>query len=406
MTQASDSSDKRQAALAYHQFPKPGKLSVDSSKPCATVADLTLAYSPGVAEPVREIAKDPENAYRYTNKGNLVAVISDGTAILGLGNLGPLASKPVMEGKAVLFKRFAGIDVYDLEVDAKSPAHFIETVAAIAPTFGGINLEDIAAPHCFEIEKALSARLDIPVFHDDQHGTAVIICAGLLNALDVQGKALGSAKLVCLGAGAAGLASMELLIAMGMPRGNIMMVDSKGVIHAGRTDLNAYKQPFAHATDKRTLSDAMTGADVFVGVSGANLVTPEMLQSMAAKPLVFALANPDPEILPELAHAARTDLIMATGRSDYPNQVNNVLGFPYIFRGALDARAKRITQPMLIAAVKALAALAKEPVPQAVLDAYQLKALSFGKDYILPKPFDPRLIERIPPAVAAAVDNL
>ena len=403
MTQSSDSFDKRQAALAYHQFPKPGKLSVDSSKPCATVADLTLAYSPGVAEPVREIAKDPENAYRYTNKGNLVAVITDGTAILGLGNLGPLAAKPVMEGKAVLFKRFAGIDVFDLEVDAQSPAHFIEVVAALAPTFGGINLEDIAAPHCFEIEKALSARLDIPVFHDDQHGTAVIICAGLLNALTVQGKALDRIKLVCLGAGAAGLASMDLLIAMGLPRCHITMVDSKGVIHAKRTDLNSYKQPFAHATEKRTLSEAMCGADVFVGVSGANLVTAEMLLSMAAKPVVFALANPDPEILPELAHATRDDLIMATGRSDYPNQVNNVLGFPFIFRGALDARAKRITQPMLIAAVKALADLAKEPVPQDVLDAYQLKALSFGKNYILPKPFDARLIERIPPAVAAAV---
>ena len=404
---ASDNAiDQRQAALAYHQFPKPGKLSVDSSKPCATVADLTLAYSPGVAEPVREIAKDPENAYRYTNKGNLVAVISDGTAILGLGNLGPLASKPVMEGKAVLFKRFAGIDVFDLEVDATSTAHFIETVVAIAPTFGGINLEDIAAPHCFEIEKALSARLDIPVFHDDQHGTAVIICAGLLNALDVQNKTLGNIKLVCLGAGAAGLASMDLLIAMGLPRSNITMVDSKGVIHSGRTDLNVYKQPFAQTTDQRALSEVMVGADVFVGVSGANLVTQEMLQTMAAKPVVFALSNPDPEIRPDLAHAARSDLIMATGRSDYPNQVNNVLGFPFIFRGALDARAKRITQPMLIAAVKALAALAKEPVPQVVLDAYQLTALSFGKDYILPKPFDPRLIERIPPAVAAAVGEV
>ena len=404
---ASDNAiDQRQAALAYHQFPKPGKLSVDSSKPCATVADLTLAYSPGVAEPVREIAKDPENAYRYTNKGNLVAVITDGTAILGLGNLGPLASKPVMEGKAVLFKRFAGIDVFDLEVDATSTAHFIETVVAIAPTFGGINLEDIAAPHCFEIEKALSARLDIPVFHDDQHGTAVIICAGLLNALDVQNKTLGNIKLVCLGAGAAGLASMDLLIAMGLPRSNITMVDSKGVIHSGRTDLNVYKQPFAQTTDQRALSEVMVGADVFVGVSGANLVTQEMLQTMAAKPVVFALSNPDPEIRPDLAHAARSDLIMATGRSDYPNQVNNVLGFPFIFRGALDARAKRITQPMLIAAVKALAALAKEPVPQGVLDAYQLTALSFGKDYILPKPFDPRLIERIPPAVAAAVGEV
>ena len=404
---ASDNAiDQRQAALAYHQFPKPGKLSVDSSKPCATVADLTLAYSPGVAEPVREIAKDPENAYRYTNKGNLVAVISDGTAILGLGNLGPLASKPVMEGKAVLFKRFAGIDVFDLEVDATSTQHFIDTVVAIAPTFGGINLEDIAAPHCFEIEKALSARLDIPVFHDDQHGTAVIVCAGLLNALDVQNKTLGNIKLVCLGAGAAGLASMDLLIAMGLPRSNITMVDSKGVIHSGRTDLNVYKQPFAQTTDQRALSEVMVGADVFVGVSGANLVTQEMLQTMAAKPVVFALSNPDPEIRPDLAHAARSDLIMATGRSDYPNQVNNVLGFPFIFRGALDARAKRITQPMLIAAVKALAALAKEPVPQVVLDAYQLTALSFGKDYILPKPFDPRLIERIPPAVAAAVGEV
>jgi malate dehydrogenase (oxaloacetate-decarboxylating)(NADP+) len=401
--QSSDAIDQRQAALLYHQFPKPGKLSVESSKPCATVADLTLAYSPGVAEPVREIAKDPENAYRYTNKGNLVAVISDGTAILGLGNLGPLASKPVMEGKAVLFKRFAGIDVFDIEVNAATPAQFIETVVAIAPTFGGINLEDIAAPHCFEIEKALSARLDIPVFHDDQHGTAVIICAGLMNALEVQGKQLAEAKIVCLGAGAAGLASLDLLIAMGAKRENILVVDSKGVIHAGRTDLNVYKQAFVQVTEHRTLADAMRDADVFIGVSGPNLVTSAMLQSMAAKPVVFALANPDPEIRPELAHTARSDLIMATGRSDYPNQVNNVLGFPYIFRGALDARAKRITRPMLIAAVQAIAALAKEAVPQVVLDAYQLSSLVFGREYILPKPFDPRLIERVPQAVASAV---
>ena len=399
----SDAIDQRQAALAYHQFPKPGKLSVESSKPCATVADLTLAYSPGVAEPVREIAKDAENAYRYTNKGNLVAVISDGSAILGLGNLGPLASKPVMEGKAVLFKRFAGIDVFDIEVNTATPAQFIETVVAIAPTFGGINLEDIAAPHCFEIEKALSARLDIPVFHDDQHGTAVIICAGLMNALEVQGKQLAEAKIVCLGAGAAGLASLDLLIAMGAKRENILVVDSKGVIHAGRTDLNVYKQAFVQVTAHRTLADAMRDADVFIGVSGPNLVTQEMLQSMAPNPVVFALANPDPEIRPELAHTARSDLIMATGRSDYPNQVNNVLGFPYIFRGALDARAKRITRPMLIAAVQAIAALAKEAVPQVVLDAYQLSALVFGRDYILPKPFDPRLIERVPQAVASAV---
>jgi len=394
---------KRQAALAYHQFPKPGKLSVEATKACATAADLSLAYSPGVAEPVREIARDAENAYRYTNKGNLVAVISDGTAILGLGNLGPLASKPVMEGKAVLFKRFAGIDVFDIEVAATSPAHFIETVVAIAPTFGGINLEDIAAPHCFEIEKALTERLNIPVFHDDQHGTAVIICAGLLNALEVQGKQLGSAKLVCLGAGAAGLASLNLLMAMGAQRENILVVDSKGVLHTQRADLNEYKQPFAQATERRTLADAMRGADVFIGVSGPNLVTAEMLQSMAPNPVVFALANPDPEISPAVAHAARNDLIMATGRTDYPNQVNNVLGFPFIFRGALDARAQRITRPMLLAAVKALASLAKEPVPQVVLDAYQLKSLSFGREYILPKPFDPRLIERVAPAVAAAV---
>ena len=402
-TLSDDNEARRQAALAYHQFPKPGKLSVEASKACATAADLSLAYSPGVAEPVREIARDPENAYRYTNKGNLVAVITDGTAILGLGNLGPLAAKPVMEGKAVLFKHFAGIDVFDIEVAATSTEQFIETVVAIAPTFGGINLEDIAAPHCFEIEKALTARLNIPVFHDDQHGTAVIICAGLLNALEIQGKQLPSAKLVCLGAGAAGLASLDLLMAMGAQRKNILVVDSKGVLHGERSDLNQYKQPFAQSTDHRTLADAMRDADVFIGVSGPNLVTAEMLQSMASKPVVFALANPDPEIHPTLAHAARKDLILATGRTDFPNQVNNVLGFPFIFRGALDARAQRITRAMLIAAVKAISGLAKEPVPQVVLAAYQLKSLSFGRDYILPKPFDPRLIERVPPAVAGAV---
>ncbi len=394
--------NKREQALAYHEFPKPGKLSVESSKPCATAEDLSLAYSPGVAEPVREIAKDPENAYRYTNKGNLVAVISDGTAILGLGNLGPLASKPVMEGKGILFKRFAGIDVFDIEVNAPSVEAFIETVVNISPTFGGINLEDIAAPHCFVIEKALRERLDIPVFHDDQHGTAVIICAGLINALEVQGKQLESVKIVCLGAGAAGLASMRLLISMGANADNILLVDSKGVIHDERTDLNSYKQEFACKSAKRTLTDAMSGADVFIGVSGPNLVTAEMLQAMAPRPVVFALANPDPEILPAAAHAAREDLIMATGRSDYPNQVNNVLGFPFIFRGALDARAKEITEAMQIAAVKALADLAKEPVPEEVLKAYNLTSLAFGRDYILPKPFDPRLIERIPPKVAAA----
>ena len=392
----------KQQALDYHQFPKPGKLSVESSKPCATQLDLSLAYSPGVAEPVRAIGDDPEAAYRYTNKGNLVAVITDGTAILGLGNLGPLAAKPVMEGKAVLFKRFANIDVFDIEVNAPSVQAFIDTVVNIAPTFGGINLEDIAAPHCFEIEKALSERLDIPVFHDDQHGTAVIICAGLINALHVQGKKLSEARIVCLGAGAAGNASLRLLLAMGADKSQLLVVDKVGVLHTGMTDLPPHHAFFAADTAARTLADAMRGADAFIGVSAANLVTPDMIKSMADKPVVFALANPDPEISPAAAHAARDDLIMATGRSDYPNQVNNVLGFPFIFRGTLDARAKRITQKMLIAAVHALAELAREPVPADVLAIYNLTELAFGRDYILPKPFDARLIERIPPAVAKA----
>ena len=395
----------KQQALDYHEFPKPGKLSVESSKPCVTQLDLSLAYSPGVAEPVRVIGADPEAAYRYTNKGNLVAVITDGTAILGLGNLGPLAAKPVMEGKGVLFKRFAGIDVFDIEINAPSVAAFIETVVNIAPTFGGINLEDIAAPHCFEIEKALTERLDIPVFHDDQHGTAVIICAGLINALHVQGKRLEDARIVCLGAGAAGNASLRLLLAMGADKSKLLVVDKVGVLHSGMTDLPPHHAFFAADTTARTLADAMRGADAFIGVSAASLVTPEMIKSMAAKPVVFALANPDPEISPQDAHAARDDLIMATGRSDYPNQVNNVLGFPFIFRGTLDARAKRITQQMLIAAVHALADLAREPVPADVLAIYNLTELAFGRDYILPKPFDSRLIERIPPAVVKAAQE-
>jgi malate dehydrogenase (oxaloacetate-decarboxylating)(NADP+) len=396
----------KQAALDYHSQPTPGKIAVVPTKPCETQYDLSLAYSPGVAEPVREIAKDPEAAYRYTNKGNLVAVISNGTAILGLGNRGSLASKPVLEGKAVLFKRFANIDVFDIEIDAPDRDSFIDTVVNIAPTFGAINLEDIAAPECFAIEEMLRARLDIPVFHDDQHGTAVIICAGLLNALELQGKKLPEARIALLGAGAAGLATMQLLIALGAKRERMLLLDSQGVIYPGRPDLNIYKRRYAQVTDKRTLADAMQGADVFIGVSAGNVVSPEMVASMAPKPVVFALANPDPEIRPEVANGVRRDLIMATGRSDYPNQVNNVLGFPYIFRGALDVHASSVSRAMLVGAVRALAKLAHEPVPAEVLRAYGLERLEFGPEYIIPKPLDPRLIKTIPPAVArAAVDS-
>lgn len=396
------SDELKQAALDYHARPVPGKIALAITKPCATQQELALAYTPGVAEPVRAIARDAEAAYRYTAKGNLVAVITDGSAVLGLGNVGALAGKPVMEGKAVLFKKFAGIDVFDIEVDAESPQAFIDTVARIAPTFGGINLEDIAAPHCFEIERELSARLDIPVFHDDQHGTAIIVAAGLLNALELQNKSIRQAKIVCLGAGAAGIASMRLLLALGAARQNLLLVDRQGVIHEGRIDLNQYKQEFACATPARTLTDALRDADVFIGVSGPNLVNAGMLAGMAPRPIVFALSNPDPEISPALAHGVRKDLIMATGRSDYPNQVNNVLGFPYIFRGALDVRVARITQAMHIAAAHALAQLARTPVPAEVLTAYRLEHLEFGKDYIIPKPFDPRLMEHIPPAIARA----
>lgn len=390
-------------ALDYHEFPKPGKLSVDSSKPCASQEDLSLAYTPGVAEPVREIHRDPENAYRYTNKGNLVAVITDGTAVLGLGNMGALASKPVMEGKAVLFKRFAGIDVFDIEVNAPSVEAFIETVVNIAPTFGGINLEDIAAPHCFRIEKELRERLDIPVFHDDQHGTAVIVCAALTNALFLQNKVLSTAKIVFLGAGAAGCSCAKLLKTMGAT--NITMVDKDGVLHQQRNDLHDNNRELAIQTSARTLAEVMPEADVFIGVSAANTLSADLVKVMAKNPVIFALANPDPEILPSIAMAVRDDLIMATGRSDFPNQVNNALCFPFLFRGALDARAKQITVEMQIAAALALAELAREPVPQEVLDAYNLTELSFGKSYIIPKPFDPRLIECIPPKVAAAAQQ-
>jgi malate dehydrogenase (oxaloacetate-decarboxylating)(NADP+) len=396
----------KQAALDYHEFPSPGKISTNITKPTETQQDLALAYTPGVAEPVRAIAADPEAAYRYTAKGNLVAVISDGTAVLGLGNVGPLASKPVMEGKGVLFKRFADIDVFDIEVDAPSPEAFINTVAHIAPTFGGINLEDIKAPQCFEIERALTERLNIPVFHDDQHGTAVIVAAGLLNALELQGKKISEISLVCLGAGAAGIASMRLLIALGLRKDRIYMVDTQGVIHTGRHDLNPYKFAFAIETEKHTLSEALKDCDVFIGVSGPNLMTADMLRTMAPKPIVFALSNPDPEIHPEVALAVRDDLILATGRSDFPNQVNNVLCFPYIFRGALDVRATTINQEMQIAAVHAIKDLARESVPQSVLDVcHDTTKLEFGPQYIIPKPQDPRLINVVPKAVAKAAIN-
>ena len=395
-------SELRDAALQYHAEPKPGKLEVNITKPTATQYDLSLAYSPGVAEPCKEIEKNPDDAYKYTGKGNLVAVITDGTAVLGLGNIGALAGKPVMEGKGVLFKRFAGIDVFDIEVSTTDTEEFIQTVANIADTFGGINLEDIGAPRCFEIEQRLKAMLNIPVFHDDQHGTAIIIAAGMMNALKLQGKTLEEAKIVCLGAGAAGIASANLLVGMGANRENIFMIDRQGVIHTKREGLTKEKQDAAVTTDKRTLEDACEGADVFIGLSGPDLMTADMLKSMAPKPVVFALSNPNPEIKPELAKETRDDVIMATGRSDYPNQVNNVLCFPFIFRGALDVRASDINMEMQIAVVKALADLTMEPVPQSVKDAYGKEVMEFGPEYIIPTPLDPRLAERIPQAVSEA----
>lgn len=394
--------DMKQAALDYHAFPKPGKIAIELTKSAETARDLSLAYSPGVAEPVREIAADPANAYRYTGKGNLVAVISNGSAILGLGNLGALASKPVMEGKALLFKRFAGVDSVDIEVDSESPQAFIDTVKRIACTFGGINLEDIKAPECFEIERRLIEECDVPVFHDDQHGTAIVTAAGMLNALEIAGKNIEEAKLVCLGAGSAAISCVKLLISCGFKPENILMLDSRGVIHSERKDLNQYKANFAVETSCRTLDDAIEGADAFLGVSGPDLLSEEQLSKMAVNPIVFACANPDPEIRPELARKARPDVIMATGRSDYPNQVNNVLGFPFIFRGALDVRASRINEAMKVAAVHAIRELAKEEVPQEVRDAYEGVELSFGADYIIPKPMDPRLLGQVSAAVASA----
>ncbi len=396
--------DLKKRALDYHQFPIPGKLSVESSKPCATQDDLSLAYTPGVAAPVLEINADPANAYKYTNKGNLVAVITDGTAVLGLGNMGALASKPVMEGKAVLFKRFAGIDVFDIEINASSPDEFIQTVVNIAPTFGGINLEDIAAPHCFYIENELKKRLDIPVFHDDQHGTAVIVAGALLNALEIQGKTLPTAKIVFLGAGAAGCSCAKLLKLMGAT--NIIMVDRTGVLTSDRPDLHDNNRELAIAPGgAKKLADAMPGSDVFIGVSAKNALDANLVNGMAKNPIIFALANPDPEILPSEAFKIRDDILMATGRSDFPNQVNNALCFPYLFRGALDAKAKQITEKMKVAAARALSELAREPVPADVLQAYNLTELKFGKEYIIPKPFDKRLLARVSGAVTKAVNE-
>jgi malate dehydrogenase (oxaloacetate-decarboxylating)(NADP+) len=390
-------------ALQFHQRGKPGKLEITPTKPMATQRDLSLAYSPGVAAPVRRIAENPDTAYDYTAKGNLVAVISNGTAILGLGDLGALASKPVMEGKAVLFKRFADVDSIDLEVDTKDVEEFIGAVRYLGPTFGGINLEDIKAPDCFIIEQRLRELMDIPVFHDDQHGTAIIATAALINALQITGRSLKDFKLVCNGAGAAAIACVELVKSLGVPNDNVILCDSKGVVYKGRTDgMNQWKSAHAVDTDKRSLEDAMTGADVFFGLSVAGALTPQMVKSMAKNPIIFAMANPDPEITPEDAHKVRDDAIMATGRSDYPNQVNNVLGFPYIFRGALDVRARTINDEMKIAAANALAELAREDVPDEVAAAYHGSRLAFGREYLIPAPFDPRLISRIPVAVAKA----
>ena len=389
-------------ALAYHLEPTPGKFEITASVPMTTQRDLSLAYSPGVAVPCLAIADKPELAYDYTNKGNLVAVISNGTAVLGLGNLGALGSKPVMEGKAVLFKRFADVNSIDIELDTENPEEFINAVKLMGPTFGGINLEDIKAPECFIIEQALKEVMDIPVFHDDQHGTAVICAAGLVNALHLSGKKIQDVKIVLNGAGAAGIACIELLKSMGAKHNNCIVCDTKGVIYQGRTEgMNQWKSAHAISTELRSLDDAMVGADVFLGVSVKGAVTSAMVESMAPDPVIFAMANPDPEITPEEAHAVRPDAIVATGRSDYPNQVNNVLGFPYLFRGALDIHARAINDEMKIACARALADLAREEVPDEVALAYGTK-LSFGRDYIIPTPFDPRLIYRIPPAVARA----
>lgn len=396
----------KEAALLYHSQGKPGKIEVVPTKPYSTQTDLSLAYSPGVAEPCLEIEKNPQDAYKYTAKGNLVAVISNGTAVLGLGDIGALSGKPVMEGKGLLFKIYAGIDVFDIEVNEKDPDKFIEAVKAIAPTFGGINLEDIKAPECFEIERRLKEELDIPVMHDDQHGTAIISAAALLNALEVAGKKIGDVRVVVNGAGAAAVSCSRMYITLGVKPDNLVMCDSKGVIRRDRPGLDGMKARFATDRDIRTLEEALKGADVFLGLSVADVLTPDMVRSMAANPIVFALANPNPEISYENAMESRGDIIFATGRSDYPNQVNNVLGFPYIFRGALDVRARKINEEMKVAAVHALAELAKQPVPDMVLTAYNKEHIDFGREYLIPKALDPRLITEVTCAVAqAAIDS-
>lgn len=398
--------DINKLALEYHSMGRPGKLEVIPSKPSSTQSDLTLAYTPGVAAPCLEIEKNPDDIYKYTGKGNLVAVISNGTAVLGLGDIGAGAGKPVMEGKGLLFKVFADVDVFDIEVDEKDPDKLVEIVKAISCTFGGINLEDIKAPECFEIEAKLKQELDIPVMHDDQHGTAIITGAALLNAVEIAKKDISEVKIVVNGAGAAAIACSKIYISLGVKAENIIMLDSKGVINKSRTDLNKYKAEFATNLNVNTLEEALCGADVFLGLSKAGALKPEYLTKMNDNPIVFALANPVPEILPEEAFKVRQDIIMATGRSDYPNQVNNVLGFPFIFRGALDVRAKAINEEMKVAAAKALALLAKQEVPQEVLKAYNMEELKFGRNYIIPTPFDPRLKEYVATAVAkAAVES-
>ncbi len=396
------SDNLREAALEYHRHPVPGKISVVPTKAMVTQRDLALAYSPGVAEACNEIARDPGEAYTLTARGNLVAVVTNGTAVLGLGNIGPLAGKPVMEGKGCLFKKFAGIDVFDIEIAERDPDKLVEVIAALEPTFGGINLEDIKAPECFYVERKLRERMKIPVFHDDQHGTAIVAAAAVLNGLRLVGKDIARAKLVCSGAGAAAIACLDLLASLGLKRENVLVADSKGILHSGRSGLDESKARYARDTAARTLADAMPGADIFLGLSGPGVLTPEMVKTMAPQPIILAMANPTPEIMPEQALAVRPDAIIGTGRSDYPNQVNNVLCFPFIFRGALDVGATTINEAMKLATVRALADLTHAEIPDEVASAYGAEGLTFGREYLIPKPFDPRLIERIAPAVAKA----